>query len=285
MQLTRFQRLALSPRRRGRAAALLLAFAAAAPAHAQDVDTTVARPPPGWSVRRTMREFVNSSDPFRFFPTRGTWSWVVTTHYHAAPGRVGVWRFSAAQSFSALVDGPLCARFPFSSEAIPSTGWTPGIEERPWRRVGATRFVPPGRGARSPVFVEWRREDGRWVLAALGVEAEHRARVIGYGVDETIPAPWTPLRLPLPAWERVAAGAPWYENSEPITVGGQRLVKYGLPRQLREGDVVRWGTLRGVGVYAEPVPASRVPEVVYLPVDRAGTFQPYQNESDSFCAY
>ncbi|HEX9939091.1 MAG TPA: hypothetical protein VGB15_18255 [Longimicrobium sp.] len=39
-----------------------------------------------------------------------------------------------------------------------------------WRPVSPTRFVPPGAGASSPTFVEWRREGGRWVIAAFGEE-------------------------------------------------------------------------------------------------------------------
>lgn len=256
----------------------------AAAATAQD---SAPRSLPGWSLRRTMREFVKAYEPRGFFPARGEWSWVVTTHYFAAPDRVGEWRFPAAQTDSAMYEGPLCGEFPFYTWGMARGEWREEDAERPWRRVGATlRFVPPGRGARSPVFVQWRREDGRWVLSAVGVEATHEARVIGRFVGEAAPEPWTPLRLPLPAWQPVAADQPWYVNNEPIAVGGHRLVKYGLPRILREEDLVRWGTLGGVGVYVEPVPASRVtPEVVYVPVDRMGTFQPYQNETDSFCAW
>jgi len=239
---------------------------------------------PGWSLRRTNREFMKQDDPRGFFPTRGEWSRVLTTHYKDAPDQVGVWRIPAAQTDSMMEGYPLCGLFPFGKSAWQSTAddYDRALERR-WRRVSATRFVPPGRPARWPVFVEWRREDGRWVVSALGGEEEHEPRVIGRSLDEAAPEIRSPLRLPLPAWQRVAAGEPWYENNEPISVAG-RLVKYGLPRVLREGDVVRWGTYRGVGVFVEPA-ASRRPEVVYIPVDRTGTFQPYQNETDSFCVY
>lgn len=39
-----------------------------------------------------------------------------------------------------------------------------------WQRVGAARFVPPGRDATSPTFVEWRRTGTRWEIAAFGDE-------------------------------------------------------------------------------------------------------------------
>jgi len=155
------------------------------------------------------------------------------------------------------MDGPLCDVFPYAAYAM--SGGNVDFDERdltrPWHRVGATRFVPPGRGARSPVFVEWRREDGRWVVSSLGGEEYVMPRLLGRGVDEAIPGPRVPLRLPLADTARIAAGAPWFERNEPISVAGRRLVKYGLPRTLVEGDIVRWGTLYGVGVYVEPASA------------------------------
>jgi hypothetical protein len=40
-----------------------------------------------------------------------------------------------------------------------------------WRRIAGTRFVPPGEGRSSPVFIEWRREGQRWVIGSIGDES------------------------------------------------------------------------------------------------------------------
>jgi len=38
----------------------------------------------------------------------------------------------------------------------------------PWKRVNGLKFVPPGDNADSNVYFIWRREQGRWVVAAIG---------------------------------------------------------------------------------------------------------------------
>ena len=79
-----------------------------------------------------------------------------------------------------------------------------------------------------------------------------------------------------PATTGYAGGATWYINTEPITINGRRYVKYGLPRVLAPGDVVRDGEMLGVPVFAElPVPRSVI-EVIYLPVKPTCEFQPYE---------
>ena len=43
-----------------------------------------------------------------------------------------------------------------------------------WRRVrGGSRFVPRDAPDDSPLFVEWRREGGTWVVSAVGDESFH----------------------------------------------------------------------------------------------------------------
>ncbi|HET7231208.1 MAG TPA: hypothetical protein VFJ16_14445 [Longimicrobium sp.] len=254
-----------------------LVVCAAGPARAQMPERVPpARSQPGWSLRRTMREMEKAYEAQGFFPTRGEWSWTLTTRYRANPTAVGLWRFPAAQTDSVLADSPVCGVFPLGTPCNPYD-FLPEEPPRPWRRVSATRFVPPDAGRHSATFVEWRRENGRWVISSLGTEEEYWPRLLGRSIDEAVPGPRVLLKLPLADTARVAAGQPWYENDEPITVAGVRLVKYGLPRQLAEGDVVRWGTLHGVGVYVEPR-TPRVPQIVYLVVDRGGSFQPYQDE-------
>jgi hypothetical protein len=40
-----------------------------------------------------------------------------------------------------------------------------GVE---WTWVGATRFVPDGGDRKTPVYVTWRKEKGRWVIDTIG---------------------------------------------------------------------------------------------------------------------
>jgi hypothetical protein len=135
------------------------------------------------------------------------------------------------------------------------------------------------------VFVEWRREDDRWVVSSFGGEAWYAPPLLGRRVGDVVPdAQRAPLRLPFPASEPTAAGAAWFTGNQPIMVAGQRLLKYGLPRALGEGDVVRYGSLDGVGVYVEPQTRG-TPEVVYVVVSRAGEFQPYQNNMGNGCGH
>ncbi|HEX8453285.1 MAG TPA: hypothetical protein VF647_14375 [Longimicrobium sp.] len=84
-----------------------------------------------------------------------------------------------------------------------------------------------------------------------------------------------PFTAALPQSES-AASAPWFVTDEPVTFGGRRFVKFGLPRLLRAGDVVRVGEFRGVGVFAEP--NVRRTEVIYLPTGSGCELQPYQLE-------
>jgi hypothetical protein len=263
-------------------ASLLLATHAGV-ARAQAADTSrISRP--GWSLERTMGTFIDDLyDAREFFPTRGEWTWVLTTHYAGRPDSVGPWRFPAAQTDSAIgFNGPVCDAFRSGDYVVLGT-LVSRAGARPWRRVSGTRFVPPESGARSPVFVEWRREDERWVVASFGGEGDYMPP----RPPDPALAPRgarAPLRLPLADTARVAAGAQWYESNEPITFAGYRLVKYGLPRQLQESDLERWGTLNGVDVYGERGSNPSIIEVVYLPVDRAGSFHAYQNEMGNGCA-
>jgi len=271
------------------AAVIVLAYAGTSRARAQEPQT-ITSSQRGWSVDRTMRRFARGlgGEVRGYFPTRGEWTWVVTTHHRGGPDRVGVWRFPTAQTDSAIESGPLCDSFHAGDYAVLGTLIAPGIDLRgdgEWRRVRGTRFVPDGAPAGSPVFVEWRREDGRWVISSFGGEGWYQPPLLGRRVGEMVrDAQRSPLRLPLPASEPTAAGAEWFTDNRPILVNGHMLTKYGLPRVLGEGDVVRYGSLGGVGVYVEPR-ASRNPEVVYVVVNRAGEFQPYQNNMGNGCEH
>jgi len=73
-----------------------------------------------------------------------------------------------------------------------------------------------------------------------------------------------------------ASRTTWYVANEPVTFNGKRYYKYGLPRVLGPRDVVHVGSYRGVAVFAEPDANPGHPEVVFLPVNPACEFQPYQ---------
>ena len=136
--------------------------------------------------------------------------------------------------------------------------------------------MPPGAGPRSPVFVEWRREDGDWVIAAFGETRPWwppEPRLAGVPV---VPRDGIARdTLLVPAGAAYAADAEWYTANRPITLDGHRYIRYGLPRRFEPGALVRIGTLERVAVYAPPDDTQR-PYLVMVPV-RPGEFQVYES--------
>jgi hypothetical protein len=205
-----------------------------------------------------------------FFPRRGDWTWVHTRRPFDAPGplRVSTWRFPGAETLRAIGEGgPVCQSFDESGGVGPYEGRL-GMQTRmhrgPWRRVRGTRFVPAGEPAASPVFVEWRREDGAWVVSAFG--------------DMGVYFPRVPDRHPPAAW-RDTTGVPedaafaqtdWYM----ITLGGIRYATYGNPRPEDRSRLKRIGVFEGVSVFAERDENPNQPYVVHLPT-APGEFQVY----------
>ncbi|HYW14182.1 MAG TPA: hypothetical protein VE871_19610 [Longimicrobium sp.] len=214
-----------------------------------------------------------------FFPRRGDWTWVQTWRANGRTAGGGTWRFSAAETARAIgAGGAACRSFQGSGGEIgPVLGLLAAhAQAHPagWRRVAGSRFVPPGASGGSPVFVEWRREDGRWVVAGFGDAQERVPRVLG--VEAGTVARDTSL---VPEGAAYAAGMDWYETGEPVTLGGLHYVKYALPRVFPESDrrhLERIGVAGRVSVYMEAAaaPAEAVPEVLYLPV-APGEFQAY----------
>lgn len=223
-------------------------------------------------------------DPAPFFPRRGGLAWVLTTH-RADSVSVGRWRFDAADLPRAQGGGgPLCESFTMGGDVIPLHSLHYRARRTPgrWRRVGVNRFVPPGASAGSATFVQWRREDGRWVVDAFGNEVVLAPRLLGMQRGGVVRDPGGPLAYPLPADGVYAAGTWWYEQNEVITVDGARLHRYGPPRRLDPGSVRRFGYLEGVEIYVEPR-YRRIPEVLFVAVSEDGVFQPYQNMAGDGC--
>lgn len=215
-----------------------------------------------------------------YFPRRDDWTWYHTVHEDGAPDRMEVWRFPASATLDAIrTCGPAWESFQFQPEGQPVgvLSWQVLDHGRQWRRVSGTRFVPPGAPARGPVFVEWRREDGTWVVSAFGDES-FRGRPLRGTVAGTVRRDTTG---PVPAQEIFAGDEPWYENNEPITLEGYRYIKYGYPRVLDQSEVGWIGMHRAIRVYAERG-SPPIPHVLYLPV-APGTYQPYVSDQAPMC--
>lgn len=209
-----------------------------------------------------------------FFPRRGDWTWTQAAEGAPPQHRLTVWRFAATETLRAIgPGGPVCASFwqsgggvgPLETVLIMRIKW----HRTRWRRVAGNRFVPPGESSRSPVFVQWRREDGRWVVSAFGDATYWFPRVLGefrsHVVRDTV------LRLPpTPVY---AAEAPWYVENRPISFEGYRYVKYGRPRVIADSLLTRIGRFGPIGVYTAKDDADA--EVLYIPVT-PGEYQPYQ---------
>jgi hypothetical protein len=222
-----------------------------------------------------------------YFPRRGAWTWILTTRY--ASGRTTVERrlFSGSETLAAMEHpGPLCETFARGGDmaSVENLMHHLRVNPLPWRLVDGRRFVPPGASPRSATFVEWRREDGRWVVSAVGEERTGGPRLLGRPrnavVLDSVAA--EPAVLPLASGGMYAARTPWYEEHQPIVYGDVWLGKYGVPRQLASGELTRIGTVNGVGVYAE-TGEQRFQGVVYVPVDALGSFHAYQFMTSSGC--
>lgn len=216
-----------------------------------------------------------------FFPRRGDWSWVSSRPHPDGSMRAGVWRFRAEEALPAMnAGGPLCGtfggRYGHYGPVETVFGMQVRMHREPWRRVRGTRFVPHGEPDDSPTFVEWRREDGRWVVSAFGDRSHyvHVPRVLGEArgmiARDLVVTPSPP---------RYAAETEWFRNNQPITLGRTRFIKYGLPRPMDPAELSRIGLLGQVVIYAERGKAKR-PDVLYVPVE-ASTFQRYENTAVS----
>jgi hypothetical protein len=107
-----------------------------------------------------------------FLPREGDFTYVTTIHDRGGDRR-SVWKFAAAERQQAIAHEPLSDAFTINYEAQPVGlfGHEVQMNGTTWKRVSATRFVPPGATIRSRVFVEFRREGTRWVVSRFGDQA------------------------------------------------------------------------------------------------------------------
>ena len=155
-------------------AAISLAVAASTAA-AQDPRAGAAGPAESLAARNaaflaTVRDR-GAAEIAAFFPRSGEVRYLHTQHEKVGD-RAGAWRFPADGVRRAIENGPLRDSFQIQVERQPIGLFAHQVMIRGvgWRRVGGTRFVPPGARAASPTFVEWRREGTRWVVSAFGDE-------------------------------------------------------------------------------------------------------------------
>ncbi|MFL5384209.1 MAG: hypothetical protein ACJ8GN_16940 [Longimicrobiaceae bacterium] len=205
-----------------------------------------------------------------FFPRRGDWTWTRVTE-GAPPGHPpGVWRFAAPETLRTVWRyGPVCSSFRgFENYLWNMLEMRIETDGTRWRRVAGNRFVPPGESARSPLFVQWRREDGRWVVSAFGHATSWFPRVLGYSPgDDVVPD----TVLPLPPTPVYAAEAPWHEGWR-ISFKDRSYTKYGLPRAISDTlSLRRVGRFGLIGVYTVKDDA----DILYIPL-APGQYQLYE---------
>jgi hypothetical protein len=85
-----------------------------------------------------------------------------------------------------------------------------------------------------------------------------------------------PFAQAFPTDSTYALNAPWYRSYAPVPFAEGRYIKYGLPRVLGTTDVVPFGKIGPVTVFAEPTANRRQPIVIYISVRPGCEFQPYQ---------
>ncbi|HEU4452398.1 MAG TPA: hypothetical protein VFR81_05030 [Longimicrobium sp.] len=212
-----------------------------------------------------------------YFPKSGDWRYVPSLLKAPRGTPPGGWLFRAEETLRAIgKGGPLCWSFepswgdtgPFEGAIVSRVS----VTRTGWRRVRGNRFVPPGESARSPAFVEWRREGGEWVVSSIGEQQPYYT---------PRPSPWERNqarrdRRPLPAAPPEAsygANAAWYVSNEPISFEGMTYVKYGLPRPIGDDEVERIGSLGGVAIFVE-AGMNGATEILYV-LAGPGQYQPY----------
>jgi hypothetical protein len=220
-----------------------------------------------------------------FFPRDAAWEMVRTPERPTPQPAVETIRIAADSTLAAIrKDGRICDSFTGTVGDVGPVETTLGMQMRmhdgPWRYAGRLRFVPPGEPASSPTYVEWRRERGSWVVSRVGEQYYYFPRVLGVDAHDRASRDTT-AGSGLPLERRLAAEQRWYRENAPITVGGRRYIKYGLPRPLPDSVLTRFGTVGVVPVYVERSEEER-PWVVYV-LATPGQYQPYETHMYGGC--
>ena len=231
------------------------------------------------AVRADSRERV-----LEFFPRAGDWSWVRTLRMDSGPTvlRVSTWRFPAAETLRAIGrGGPFCNSIDQGSGHSGPFEESFGMQvrmhdEKDWPRVRGNRFVPPGESGRSPIFVEWRREGGAWVISSIGDQT------VSAAVAPRPPRPGMIQRStrPVPN-EMYATETEWFGSYHPIVFEEDRYIKYGLPREIDLALLSRIGHRDRVPVYVEKG-YEAAPPIIYV-LTGPSTFQPYEGRRSPPC--
>jgi hypothetical protein len=139
--------------------------------------------------------------------------------------------------------------------------------------LGLAAGAAGGTGARSPAI---------HIPASVCVEKNGVMSMIQVDIsdagDTTLNG--RPLHDLYPTNAEYASVAQWYIDNDSITYGPHSYVKFGLPRVLGTGQVVKDGMYRTVPVFVA-APGEDAPGVLLLPIDPWCTFQPYQLEIES----
>lgn len=105
-----------------------------------------------------------------FFPRSGTFAYRRTI-YSGRDTIRSEWRFPARDAERAL-DGPLWESLEVQWEGQRLGLFADQARRRKgcWRRIGYARFVPPGADVTSTTYVDWRLENGIWVISVIADE-------------------------------------------------------------------------------------------------------------------
>ena len=87
-----------------------------------------------------------------------------------------------------------------------------------------------------------------------------------------------PFSAAFPDVGQYAESHEFFTADRPVTFGGRRYVRFGLPRVLEPSMVRRAGEFMGVPVFVEAGAAGGTQPVIYLPVRTGCEFQPYELE-------
>ena len=130
----------------------------------------------GENLKARMQTFLAAIDTIgptglsHFFPRSGDFEYRRTI-YKGADTIYAVWRFPAHEVERAI-DGPLWESLEVQWEGQRLGLFADQARRRRgcWRRVANDRFIPPGAGVKSAIYVDWRLEEWTWVISVIADE-------------------------------------------------------------------------------------------------------------------